>query len=162
GVGGAEVGEPDARDGVDLEHADGMAAVTAARSDMRLFPATEGERDRAVDEAGVEALLEEEHGSRYGVPVFGVDKAGRLARLGHVMVKGIPWNAALGFVVEDVAEGLSVLKLPYRPELTGNPATGALHGGVVTSLLDAACGQSVFLKVQRLARVATLDLRIDY
>jgi uncharacterized protein (TIGR00369 family) len=110
----------------------------------------------------VEALLEEQHASRYSVTVFGADKPELLARLNHVMVKGIPWNAALGFVVEDVAEGLSLIRLPYRPELTGNPATGALHGGVVTSLLDAACGQAVFLKVQRMARVATLDLRIDY
>ena len=110
----------------------------------------------------MEALLEEEHASRYSVSVFGVDKPDLLARLNHVMVKAIPWNAALGFVVEDVGEGLSIMRLPYNAELCGNPVTGALHGGVVTSLLDAACGQSVFLKVQRLARVATLDLRIDY
>jgi len=94
--------------------------------------------------------------------VFGVDKADLLARLNDVMVKAVPWNGAIGLVVEDIAEGVSFVRLPYRADLVGNPSTGALHGGVITSMLDAACGQAVFLKLGRLVRVATLDLRIDY
>ncbi len=94
--------------------------------------------------------------------VFGVPKPELIARLNQMMVKGVPWNGAIGLQVDDVGEGVSVVRLPYRPELVGNPATRALHGGVITSLLDAACGQAVFLKLRRLGRVATLDLRIDY
>jgi uncharacterized protein (TIGR00369 family) len=37
-----------------------------------------------------------------------------------------------------------------------------LHGGAVTTLIDATCGISVFMKMARMARIATLDLRIDY
>jgi len=37
-----------------------------------------------------------------------------------------------------------------------------LHGGMITSLIDACCGMSVFLKSGFTRRVATLDLRIDY
>jgi uncharacterized protein (TIGR00369 family) len=73
-----------------------------------------------------------------------------------------PYNAALGLYAEQASTESVLLVLPYRPELVGNPDTGVLHGGVVTGLIDAACGLSVFLKRKTPARIATLDLRIDY
>jgi uncharacterized protein (TIGR00369 family) len=73
-----------------------------------------------------------------------------------------PYNAALGLRAEAASkDGLTVV-LPYRVELVGNPETGLLHGGVITGLVDASCGLSVFLEMRRPARIATLDLRIDY
>jgi uncharacterized protein (TIGR00369 family) len=73
-----------------------------------------------------------------------------------------PYNAALGLRAEHASDdGLTVV-LPYRAELVGNPDTGVLHGGVITGLVDASCGLSVFLAMRRPARIATLDLRIDY
>ena len=54
------------------------------------------------------------------------------------------------------------MRLPYRADLVGDPETGVLHGGVVTTLLDACCGASVFMKVKADIPIATLDLRIDY
>jgi uncharacterized protein (TIGR00369 family) len=74
----------------------------------------------------------------------------------------VPYNGALGMQAEEAsADGIVVL-LPYRPELVGNPETGVLHGGVITALVDSASGMSVFLKRGKPARIATLDLRIDY
>lgn len=73
-----------------------------------------------------------------------------------------PYNAALGFhAVEATRDGVTVL-LPYRTDLVGNPDTGVLHGGVITGVVDGACGLAVFLKRGSPARIATLDLRIDY
>jgi uncharacterized protein (TIGR00369 family) len=90
------------------------------------------------------------------------DKPGMLARLNQGMVAAVPFNAALGLRVVDYdREGIIAL-LPYRDELVGNPETGVLHGGMITSLVDATCGLAVFLKLQRLTRIATIDLRIDY
>jgi uncharacterized protein (TIGR00369 family) len=94
--------------------------------------------------------------------MFGIDPRDLVDRLNRAMVHMVPFNAALGLRVDDAAEGAAMLRLPYRDELVGNPETGVLHGGMITSLLDAACGLSVFLKLQRMARIATLDLRIDY
>lgn len=58
--------------------------------------------------------------------------------------------------------GRCVVKLPYRADCVGDPATGVLHGGVVTSLLDSAGGGAVVSKLGVPTPIATLDLRIDY
>jgi uncharacterized protein (TIGR00369 family) len=74
----------------------------------------------------------------------------------------VPYNGALGMQAEQASpEGIVVL-LPHRPELVGNPETGVLHGGVITALVDSASGMAVFLRRGKPARIATLDLRIDY
>src|SRR6185369_7024719 len=39
---------------------------------------------------------------------------------------------------------------------------GLLHGGAVTTLLDAAGGAAVYVKLGEAGPIATLDLRIDY
>ena len=55
-----------------------------------------------------------------------------------------------------------ILKIPYRPELVGDPDTGVIAGGVVTTLLDSACGWATGLALKEPTSIATLDLRIDY
>jgi uncharacterized protein (TIGR00369 family) len=74
----------------------------------------------------------------------------------------IPHARALGLEVVDMGAGWGLLKIPYRAELIGNPETGVLHGGVLTSLIDSACGLAVFCRLPRMEAIATLDLRIDY
>jgi uncharacterized protein (TIGR00369 family) len=91
-----------------------------------------------------------------------VPTATELLALVNQAIAMSPYNAALGlYAVEATREGATVV-LPYRPELVGNPDTGVLHGGVITGVVDGACGISVFLKRGSPARIATLDLRIDY
>lgn len=83
-------------------------------------------------------------------------------RISRGFVHGVPHNAALGLELVDCSSGQSTVRLPYRRELVGDGETGVLHGGVVTALLDAACGAAVFLRLRVPCRIATLDLRIDY
>lgn len=76
--------------------------------------------------------------------------------------EGVPHNRALGVrLLELSGEGL-VSELPYHPKLVGNPEAGFLHGGAITSLIDATCGMAVPIKMMRPVQIATLDLRIDY
>lgn len=73
-----------------------------------------------------------------------------------------PYNRALGFVGTGVEGDWCILTVPYREELVGDPGTGVLHGGVITALLDAACGLAVYLRLPEMKPMATLDLRLDY
>ena len=73
-----------------------------------------------------------------------------------------PYNAALGVYAEEATREGATVVLPYRAELVGNPDNGVLHGGAITGVVDGACGIAVFLKRGSPARIATLDLRIDY
>ncbi|HEU4533403.1 MAG TPA: PaaI family thioesterase [Polyangiaceae bacterium] len=86
-----------------------------------------------------------------------------LRRFEEGFVQHVPHNRALGLrFLACTPGGDALVELPYRDDLVGNPDTGVLHGGAITSLLDATCGAAVFLKLLVFAPIATLDLRIDY
>jgi uncharacterized protein (TIGR00369 family) len=73
-----------------------------------------------------------------------------------------PHLRGLRFEISSLAAGVCVAKLPYRPELIGDPVSRVLHGGVVTTLLDSAGGAAVLSALGKPMPLATLDLRIDY
>ncbi|MCA9658275.1 MAG: PaaI family thioesterase [Myxococcales bacterium] len=87
---------------------------------------------------------------------------GTLASQLQAFHKIIPHNRALGLEILTTTDGRAHVRLPYRPEFVGDPHTGVLHGGVITSLLDATFGLSAFMALPRPVSIATLDLRIDY
>ncbi len=74
----------------------------------------------------------------------------------------VPHNRALGITMLELDLGSARMSLPYRAELVGNPETGVLHGGAISTLMDACCGAAVFMKLAEPMPIATLDLRIDY
>ena len=67
-----------------------------------------------------------------------------------------------GLRLDRAAPGEAWSSLPYRPVFVGDTATGVLHGGVVTAMLDESCGMAVQLALDGSRAIATLDLRIDY
>ena len=74
----------------------------------------------------------------------------------------VPHNRALGIEVLQIGADRAVMRLPYNPDLVGNPDSGVLHGGPVFALMDVCCGAAAFATVPTTAPIATLDLRIDY
>jgi uncharacterized protein (TIGR00369 family) len=78
------------------------------------------------------------------------------------VLSGVPHASAIKLTIIDVKPGEAVCKVPYAEHLVGNPDTGVIHGGVITSLLDNTCGIAVGSKTQLMGQIATLDLRIDY
>ncbi|MFP4083635.1 MAG: PaaI family thioesterase [Desulfonatronovibrio sp.] len=74
----------------------------------------------------------------------------------------IPFNRYLGIKVETASNGLARLFLPYRPEFTGDSRRPALHGGVLSTLIDTCGGMAVWTCCQVEDRIATIDMRVDY
>jgi uncharacterized protein (TIGR00369 family) len=85
-----------------------------------------------------------------------------LRMMAQMMAGGSPQTAALGVKLVAVQPGKGTLEVPWREELVGDPDTGIIAGGVVTTLLDHACGLAIVSLLQQRFPTATLDLRIDY
>jgi len=82
--------------------------------------------------------------------------------LGRAAFEYSPQATALGLELIETGQAEATVKAPYKPELVGDPDTGVVAGGVVTTLLDQTCGQAVWVALEKMTSIATLDLRIDY
>lgn len=85
-----------------------------------------------------------------------------LDELAPLLVAGSPHAVALGFELTALTPDSASMRAPYRDDLIGDPETRVLHGGVVTALLDHACGMAAFAGMGAKHANATLDLRLDY
>ena len=59
-------------------------------------------------------------------------------------------------------EKKAAMMLPYNEKFVGDKATGSIHGGIITLLMDTAGGMCVMATVKQMMPIATLDLRMDY
>lgn len=94
-------------------------------------------------------------GERYALePLFGEARS--------EFVEWVPHCKTLGVECVRVDPCSATLKIPYREELVGDPATGVVFGGVITTLLDQAGGAATLCSLPELVTIATIDLRVDY
>ncbi|MCR8826213.1 PaaI family thioesterase [Pseudosulfitobacter koreensis] len=77
-------------------------------------------------------------------------------------IQAIPHARDLGLELITLEDGVSVISMPYDEKLVGNPATGVIHGGAVSALMDTCSGAAVMCHPTGPAGTATIDLRIDY
>jgi uncharacterized protein (TIGR00369 family) len=80
----------------------------------------------------------------------------------RAMLQFTPHARALGMEVTRVAPARVWGRVPYRSDLVGDPATGVIAGGVITTFLDHICGTAAVAAMETPTTVATIDLRIDY
>lgn len=68
----------------------------------------------------------------------------------------------LGLTVTSAKAGQLILCLPYSDRIIGNPETGVIHGGAITTLMDTASGSVIMCALDDFELCPTLDLRVDY
>lgn len=78
------------------------------------------------------------------------------------LMAGLPFSGEIGMRLHMAKNGVALLSVPYDEKLIGDPETGVLHGGVISALLDTACGSAVMSAPGKLRSTATLDIRIAY
>ena len=83
-------------------------------------------------------------------------------KLARQFIEALPHSKALGMSLDELGEGEAIMSMPYAENLVGDPATGVIHGGAVSSLMDTCGGTAVMAHSAGPAVTATLDLRIDY
>ncbi len=78
------------------------------------------------------------------------------------IMESLPHCEALGINMTKYTRGHCEAYVEYDPKLAGDPDSGVVHGGVITTLMDSIGGAVAFSKIKAGQSVATLDLRIDY
>ena len=80
----------------------------------------------------------------------------------RAMMQWTPQARALGLELVTMGPGRVTGRAPYKPDLVGDPETGVIAGGVITTFLDQLCGMAAVLAMNEPSTIATIDLRIDY
>lgn len=95
----------------------------------------------------------------------------------EVFEERIPFNRQLGLVVDSLGPDEVGMSFERRDWMIGNFVRRALHGGVISSVLDVVGGLVVFVELLRsdgrseraaaerirsLGAISTIDLRVDY
>lgn len=83
-------------------------------------------------------------------------------RIARQFIEAIPHCGHLGIELLAISPGVAELRLPYDERLIGDPETGVIHGGAVSTLLDTCGGTAVASHPRASISTATMDLRIDY
>ena len=86
----------------------------------------------------------------------------RRAIVARQFIEAIPHARVLGMSFVEIGDGIAELTMPYDERLIGDPATGVVHGGAISTLMDTCSGAAVMAHPENPASTATLDLRIDY
>ncbi|MBN1849277.1 MAG: thioesterase family protein [Deltaproteobacteria bacterium] len=91
------------------------------------------------------------------------------------MHETLAFNKVLGLRIVHLRPDSTECRFPMKDEFIGNPILGILHGGVISAVLDATGGINASVSAlermkdlskqeigDRLSRMGTIDLRIDY
>ena len=97
------------------------------------------------------------------------------AALIDIFEERIVFNQVLGLKIASVRPGDVRGTVLMRPDLVGHAAYGRLHGGVISSVLDAMGALALMVAIaehhphdsaeqvqQRYLKLATIDLRVDF
>lgn len=67
---------------------------------------------------------------------------------------------SMGAVLTQAGEGTATIELPFRPDLTQQH--GFIHAGVVTMIVDTACGYASLSLMPPTAAVLTVEFKVNF
>lgn len=82
--------------------------------------------------------------------------------LARQFIEAIPHARAIGLELTQIGAGEAEITMPYNTDLIGDPRTGVIHGGAISTILDTCCGAAVMSHPSSPGGTATINLRIDY
>jgi uncharacterized protein (TIGR00369 family) len=82
--------------------------------------------------------------------------------LKEVMERIIPFNRLLGVQLVAIDDGAVTVHLPFKDDFIGDVTKPAVHGGVISALLDLTGGAAVFSQISGGDSISTIDLLVDY
>ncbi|HBH37055.1 MAG TPA: thioesterase family protein [Curvibacter sp.] len=98
-----------------------------------------------------------------------------IAALKDIFEDKIAFNRVLGLEITQIAPERVTARIAMKPELIGHYGHQRIHGGVISAGLDAMGGLAVMAaigarhmeeappqRLQRFAKLGTIDLRVDY
>lgn len=98
-----------------------------------------------------------------------------IAALKDIFEDKIAFNRVLGLEITQIAPEGVTARIAMKPELIGHYGHQRIHGGVISAGLDAMGGLAVMAaigarhmdeaplqRLQRFAKLGTIDLRVDY
>ena len=98
-----------------------------------------------------------------------------VAGLAKIFEELIVFNQVLGLKISSIKSNQVRARIAMKPNLVGHYAYNRIHGGVISASLDALGGLAVMAaigarhmdespaqRLQRFAKLGTIDLRIDY
>jgi uncharacterized protein (TIGR00369 family) len=71
-----------------------------------------------------------------------------------------PFHAYMGVTAAHASPGRCVLRVPPKEEFVGNPLVPAIHGGIISALIDLAGGAALFVDLKM--PTPTVDMRVDF
>jgi uncharacterized protein (TIGR00369 family) len=93
----------------------------------------------------------------------------------EIINEKMPFNKLIGFKIHKIEPNMLSIKFNMKKELIGNYYYNILHGGVISAALDLVGGFTAFWsllnkfeelktvdKMERLSKLGTIDLRVDY
>ncbi len=93
--------------------------------------------------------------------VYMVDDPEIREKMIHRTFSLIPHVQALALEFVELRRNTALGKIPYHEKLVGNIENGAVHTGVLISLIDSVAGLAVLSALPAYETFVTLDLRID-
>jgi len=74
----------------------------------------------------------------------------------------IPQIRALGIEIMSLDGPVAISRLPYAAHLVGDPETGVLHGGAITTQIDNLSAVAMHSAIGHAVPCVTIDLRVEY